>query len=75
MYGLFFDLCEICLYQAHQNHHQSHHQPFISKAQQWLRWVMPLAVRFDRQVNSTERQTKIRQLQAECEAVLKNTPN
>jgi hypothetical protein len=33
--------------------------------------VMPLVVRLDRQVNATERQTKIRELQAECEARLK----
>ncbi|MBC7515355.1 MAG: hypothetical protein H7237_02805 [Alkalinema sp. FL-bin-369] len=33
----------------------------------WLRWAMPLAQQLDRQVNSSDRQTKIRDLQAECQ--------
>jgi hypothetical protein len=59
------------LYQAQQGNPQR----FISKAQRWLRWVMPLAVRLDRQVNSSDCQTKIRELQAECKAVLLGVEN
>jgi hypothetical protein len=44
---------------------------YIPKFQQWLRWAMPLAIRLDRQINSSDRRTKIRELQAECEAVLR----
>jgi tetratricopeptide (TPR) repeat protein len=66
LHELYRDFAEIRLHQARQ----SQPQRFIPKAQQWLRWAMPLAMRLDRQVNSTERQTKIRQLQAECEDVL-----
>jgi tetratricopeptide (TPR) repeat protein len=67
LHDLYRDFAEIRLHQARQ----SQPQRFISKAQQWLRWAMPLAVRLDRQVNSSERQTKIRELQAECEALLR----
>jgi tetratricopeptide (TPR) repeat protein len=66
-YSIYRDFAEIRLYQAQQGNPQR----FIPKAQQWLRWAMPIAVRLDRQVNSTERQTKICDLQSECEAVLK----
>ena len=65
-YSIYQDFAEIRLYQAQQGNPQR----FIPKAQQWLRWAMPLAVRLDRQVNSTERQTKLHDLQAQCEAVL-----
>jgi tetratricopeptide (TPR) repeat protein len=65
-YDLYQDFAEIRLYQAQQGNPQK----FIPKAQQWLQRAMPLAIRLDRQVNSSDRQTKIRQLQAECAAVL-----
>jgi hypothetical protein len=54
------------LYQAHQKNSQRH----ILKAQQWLQRAMLLALRLDRQVNSTDRQTLIHSLQEECAALL-----
>jgi hypothetical protein len=39
---------------------------YIPKAQQWFRRALPLAIRLDRQVNSTDLQTKIRDLQKQC---------
>ena len=65
-YTIYRDFAEIRLYQAQQGNPQR----FIPKAQQWLRWAMPLALRLDQQVNSSDRQTKIRELRAECEALL-----
>jgi tetratricopeptide (TPR) repeat protein len=66
LYLLYEDLAEIRIYQAKQgNPHR-----YIPKARRWLQWALPLAVRLDRQVGLTERQDKIRQMQAECESVL-----
>jgi tetratricopeptide (TPR) repeat protein len=61
-YSLYLDFAEIRLYQARQNNSTR----YIPKAQQWLHRALPLAIRLDRQVNSTDRQTKIRDLQNQC---------
>jgi tetratricopeptide (TPR) repeat protein len=66
LHDLYSDFAEIRLYQARQNH--SHH--YILKAQQWLRRALSLAIRLDRQINSTTRQTKIRQIQDQCAKLL-----
>jgi tetratricopeptide (TPR) repeat protein len=66
LYELYRDFGKIRLQQARQS---SPHQR-IPKAQQWLQRAMPLALRLDRQVNSTDRQTLIRSLQEECAALL-----
>jgi tetratricopeptide (TPR) repeat protein len=70
-YSLYQDFAEIRLYQAQQGNPQR----FIPKAQQWLQRAMPLAVRLDRQVNASDRQTKIRELQAQCETLLQGAAN
>ena len=62
LYRLYRDFAEIRLYQATQGNPQC----YIPKAQQWLNRALPLAIRCDRQVNSTERQTKIQAMQSEC---------
>jgi tetratricopeptide (TPR) repeat protein len=62
LYDLYLDFAEIRLYQARQNNPTR----YIPKAQQWLHRALPLAIRLDRQVNSTDRQTKIRDLQNQC---------
>jgi tetratricopeptide (TPR) repeat protein len=62
LYDLYLDFAEIRLYQARQ----SNPTRYIPKAQPWLRHALPLAIRLDRQVNSTDRQTKIRDLQNQC---------
>jgi tetratricopeptide (TPR) repeat protein len=58
----YLDFAEIRLYQARQSNPTRH----IPKAQQWLRRALPLAIRLDNQVNSNDRQTKIRDLQNQC---------
>jgi tetratricopeptide (TPR) repeat protein len=63
LYDLYLDFAEIRLYQARQ----SNPTRYIPKAQQWLRRALPLAIRLDNQVNSTDRQTKIRDLQNQCD--------
>jgi hypothetical protein len=62
LYGFYLDFAEIRLYQARR----SNPTRYIPKAQQWLHRALPLAIRLDRQVNSTKRQTKIRDLQNQC---------
>ncbi|WP_310490095.1 tetratricopeptide repeat protein [Chamaesiphon sp. VAR_69_metabat_338] len=62
LFDLYLDFAEIRLYQARQ----SNPTRYIPKAQQWLHRSLPLAIRLDRQVNSIERQTKIRDLQNQC---------
>jgi tetratricopeptide (TPR) repeat protein len=62
LYNLYLDLAEIRLYQTRQ----SNPTRYIPKAQQWLHRALPLAIRLDNQVNSTDRQTKIRDLQNQC---------
>jgi hypothetical protein len=62
LYSLYLDFAEIRLYQAHQ----SNATYYIPKTQQWIHSALPLAMRLDRQVNSTDRQTKIRDLQNQC---------
>jgi tetratricopeptide (TPR) repeat protein len=66
LHDLYSDFAEIRLHQARQNH--PHH--YIPKAQQWLHRALPLAIRLDRQINSTTRQTKIRQIQDQCAKLL-----
>jgi tetratricopeptide (TPR) repeat protein len=66
LHDLYSDFAEIRLYQALQNH--PHH--YIPKAQQWLRRALPLAIRLDHQINSTTKQTKIRELQDQCAKLL-----
>jgi hypothetical protein len=66
LHDLYSDFAEIRLYQARQNH--PHH--YIPKAQQWLHRALPLAIRLDRQINSTTKQTKIRQIQDQCAKLL-----
>jgi tetratricopeptide (TPR) repeat protein len=66
LYEAYRDFGKIRLQQARQS---SPHQR-IPKAQQWLQRSMPLALRLDRQVNSTDRQTLICSLQEECAALL-----
>ena len=66
LYDSYRDFAEIRLYQATQGNPQC----YIPKAQQWLNRALPLAIRCDRQVNSTERQTKIQAMQSECAASL-----
>lgn len=61
-YNLYLDFAEIRLYQARQNNPTR----YIPKAQQWLHRALPLAIRLDRQVNSIDRQTKVRDLQNQC---------
>lgn len=63
------DFAEIWLYQA--RHSRPHH--YIPKAQQWLHPALPLAIRLDHQINSTTRQTKIREFQAQCTKLLAET--
>jgi tetratricopeptide (TPR) repeat protein len=63
LYDLYLDFAEIRLSQARQ----SNPTRYIPKAQQWLRRALPLAIRLDNQVNSTDRQTKIRDLQNQCD--------
>jgi tetratricopeptide (TPR) repeat protein len=65
IYEIYEDMAEIRLYQAKQGNPQR----YIPKARRWLRWGLPLAVRLDRQVGLTKRQDKIRELQAECDAL------
>ena len=65
-YKSYRDIAAIRIYQAKQGNPQR----YIPKARRWLLWALPLAVRLDRQVGLTERQDKIRQMQAECESVL-----
>jgi tetratricopeptide (TPR) repeat protein len=65
LYDLYRDFAEIRLYQATQGNRQH----YLPKAQQWLSYALPLAIRLDRQVNSTARQTKIQALQAQCDAL------
>ncbi|MBW4540409.1 MAG: tetratricopeptide repeat protein [Myxacorys chilensis ATA2-1-KO14] len=65
-YLIYRDFAEIRLHQLKQGNSQR----FIPKVKRWLHRALPLAVRLDRQVNSSDRQTEIRALQAECEAVL-----
>ena len=62
LYSLYRNFAEIRLYQATQGNPQC----YIPKAQQWLNRALPLAIRCDRQVNSTERQTEIQAMQSEC---------
>ncbi|MBP5974170.1 tetratricopeptide repeat protein [Brasilonema sp. CT11] len=59
-------IAKIRIYQARQGNPQH----YIHKARQWLRWALPLAVRLDRQVGLTQKQEKIRQMQAECDEIL-----
>jgi tetratricopeptide (TPR) repeat protein len=66
LHDLYSDFAEIRLYQARQN--RPHY--YIPKAQQWLRRALSLAIRLDRQINSTTRQTKIRELQDQCAKLL-----
>jgi tetratricopeptide (TPR) repeat protein len=66
LHDLYSDFAEIRLHQARQNH--PHH--YIPKAQQWLHRALSLAIRLDRQINSTTRQTKIRQIQDQCAKLL-----
>jgi len=62
-------LAMIRIYQAKQgNPHR-----YIPKARRWLQWAFPLAVRLDRQVGLTNRQDKIREMQAECDAILRDS--
>jgi tetratricopeptide (TPR) repeat protein len=70
LHDLYSDFAEIRLYQARQNH--PHH--YIPKAQQWLHRALPLAIRLDRQINSTTKQTKIRELQDQCAKLLAESP-
>lgn len=66
IYGIYRDMAEIRIYQAKQgNPHR-----YIPKARRWLQRALPLAVRLDYQVGLTKRQDKIREMQAECDAVL-----
>jgi tetratricopeptide (TPR) repeat protein len=69
-HDLYSDFAEIRLYQARQNH--PHH--YIPKAQQWLHRALPLAIRLDHQINSTTKQTKIRELQDQCAKLLTESP-
>jgi len=64
LYVLYCDFADIRLYQAKQD------RRYISKAQQWLDRARLLAIRLDAQVNSTEHQTKIQNLQGEYLALL-----
>jgi tetratricopeptide (TPR) repeat protein len=66
LYGLYRDFADLRLHQARQSR-PAHYAP---KVQQWLNRAMPLALRLDKQVNSIERQTKLRELEAECAALL-----
>jgi tetratricopeptide (TPR) repeat protein len=70
LHDLYSDFAEIRLYQARQNH--PHH--YIPKAQQWLHRALSLAIRLDRQINSTTKQTKIRELQDQCAKLLAESP-
>jgi len=70
LYGLYRDFAEIRLYQATHNTTNGNPHRYISLAQQWLSRALPLAIRLDRQVNSTEHQTKIQGMQSECVATL-----
>jgi tetratricopeptide (TPR) repeat protein len=69
IYGIYRDMAEIRIYQAKQGNPQR----YIAKARRWLQWALPLAVRLDRQVGLTKWQDKIRQLQAECDAILRDS--
>jgi tetratricopeptide (TPR) repeat protein len=60
---------EVRIYQAKQDNPQR----YIPKARRWLQWALPLAVRLDRQVGLTKRQDKIREMQAECDAILRDS--
>jgi len=60
---------EVRIYQAKQGNPQR----YIPKARRWLQWALPLAVRLDRQVGLTKRQDNIRELQAECDAILRDS--
>lgn len=59
LYGLYRDFAKIRLYQAKQD------PRYIAKAQPWLDRALPLAIRLDRQFNSTQFQTAIQTLQGE----------
>jgi tetratricopeptide (TPR) repeat protein len=70
LHDLYSNFAEIRLYQARQNH--PHH--YIPKAQQWLHRALSLAIRLDHQINSTTKQTKIRELQDQCAKLLAESP-
>jgi len=70
LYGLYRDFAEIRFYQATHDSTSGNSQRYLPKAQQWLNRALPLAIRLDRQVNSTERQNKIQTLQGEYLALL-----
>ena len=59
LYGLYRDFAKIRLYQAKQD------PRYIAKVQPWLDRALHLAIRLDRQVNSTKWQTAIQTLQGE----------
>jgi len=66
IHDIYTDMAEIRIAQAKQGNPQR----YIPKAQRWLQWALPLAVRLDRQVGLTKRQDKIRELQAQCDSLL-----
>lgn len=65
-HDIYKDMAEIRIYQAKQ----SNPQRYIPKARRWLQWALPLAVRLDRQVGSSQCQNKIRNWQADCDTLL-----
>ncbi len=69
LHRIYLHFATIRLYQAKQGNPQR----YIPKARRWLQWALPLAVRLDRQVGLTKRQDEIRQLQAECDAILRDS--
>ncbi|MDX2256540.1 MAG: tetratricopeptide repeat protein [Pseudanabaenaceae cyanobacterium bins.39] len=70
LYELYRDFAEIRIYQATHDTTNGNSQRYLPKAQQWLSRALPLAICLDRQVNSTECQTEIQNLQGEYLALL-----
>ncbi|GAB4209550.1 MAG: hypothetical protein Fur006_69370 [Coleofasciculaceae cyanobacterium] len=67
LYSIYQDIAEIMLDRSQQ----SSPQHYIPKARRWLRWALPLAVRLDRQVQTTWRQDRIQNLQRQCDETLR----
>jgi len=68
-YNSYRDIAAIRIEQAKQGNPQR----YIPKARRWLQWALQWALRLDRQVGLTKRQDNIRELQAECDAILRDS--
>jgi tetratricopeptide (TPR) repeat protein len=68
LYSIYQDMAELTIDRSQQ----STPERYIRKARRWLRWALPLAVRLDRQVQTTWRQDRIQNLQRQCDEILRD---